>query len=1034
MSSFTNDDDEFPDFASSDVPNVSTKVNDEQIPNNQNESLSHADQRVENAGMLAVEKVTNNDEISQALPNGLDNFGELESMPGTFDEPSTQPVIDSDIQLHHRKISETLKGETATPSDPQDDFGLFASSDNAPLPTTIGQNTAQESDIFDVFAAVINEDTVKLSGNAQTQQSHLDGGLFEQLVDANPTKEDVDEFDEFDQANELSINPAEPSLVEDDHCSLGIDHADDDLGDFNSAERKNAGESEDELAEPVLVDQANFDNLDLLAAGTRPTSENIAKEDVHDFGDIGGVSEGLAEEIVGDSAEPSLINDHDSVDESKETADRITIKLNSSQSGDSELNKCDEESGDLVGEKTDSDLMLDTDDTINLLAEKQHSKDESNHKSTDSDVTRDGITEGLAVESADIDQVNGNPFAEMAPTQNPQQEDDDNDGIVDVDGASVDVLPDAGVDLAASALAVSSNYGFGGYGSSENAAGLVTEHTQGVNGDDLGGFDEATGDARKESAGELAKVALASDFEVTQQGNNDEFGEFDETMGEAPKESSAVEPAKIALAHDFEVSQEDNNDEFGEFDETIGKVAETPGDEQTDPGLVEDLLLTSTQDDYGDDFGDFDGAVGEMTRESNGESAEPALLDDAEGLSDASQDDNDDDFGNFNGVTGAKPQHFNGEPAEHVDGAEIFSKTNQSDEIADSNRARREAEETAQDAQEPTVDDDDDFGDFGGFETAELATEVQSQINDDEINIGDLEEARSDIAEILAGQASADDDDDDFGEFGSFENAELTTESSKPKQEIDDEFDEFGDFGEANAGAEVEKVEGTQAEATKVALQTNQEACGARAFAERAESTFHTLFGRFSREHELPPEISEKPITGTDIVPISSLLEQALKDKPSSRAPINLFDLLRGPQEANSEPPLAFINPKSVNQSPHLRYQSWISKFKPTNGGSSPKNPFLPTDQTLQAMQAEDKHEKQGDRKDETTQHTPISETKPEEAFVKEPPSSLRETIVELPPLPAKASDSQSEQVAEFLKQIPDLSYMLSSTLSPPSS
>jgi hypothetical protein len=159
-----------------------------------------------------------------------------------------------------------------------------------------------------------------------------------------------------------------------------------------------------------------------------------------------------------------------------------------------------------------------------------------------------------------------------------------------------------------------------------------------------------------------------------------------------------------------------------------------------------------------------------------------------------------------------------------------------------------------------------------------------------------------------------------------------------------------------------------------------------------------------------------------------------LKDKPSLCAPISLFDVLRGPQDANSEPPFAFINPKSMNQSPHLRYQSWIAKLKPTNSASSSNIPFLPCDQTLQAIQAEDKHDKPGDRKDETTRNTPISETKPKEAFVKEPPSSLKETIVELPPLPAKASGSQSEQVAEFLKQIPDLSYMLSSTPSPPSS
>jgi hypothetical protein len=137
---------------------------------------------------------------------------------------------------------------------------------------------------------------------------------------------------------------------------------------------------------------------------------------------------------------------------------------------------------------------------------------------------------------------------------------------------------------------------------------------------------------------------------------------------------------------------------------------------------------------------------------------------------------------------------------------------------------------------------------------------------------------------------------------------------------------------------------------------------------------------------------------------------------------------------ANNEPPFAFINHKTVNQSPHLRYQSWITKLKPTNGASSPNNVFLPSDQPLQMFQAEDKHEKQGPRKDETVRNTAIPETKPKETIVEEPPSSLRETIVELPPLPAKPSGSQSEQVAEFLKQIPDLSYMLSSALSPPSS
>jgi hypothetical protein len=840
MSSFTNDDDdEFTNFASSDVPNVSTKANDEQIPNNQNE-LFHADQRVDiDVVMSAVENdgvlpVTNNDEISQSLPNGFDNFEEFESMPATCDEPPTQPVIESDNQLHNGIISGTVKAEVASPTD---DSGLFASSDNVPLPTTIGQNTTQESDIFDVFGAT-NEDTVKSSGNEQTQQSLLDDGLFDQSVDVNPMKEDVDEFGEFAQVNELSDKPAGASLVEDDHSALGIEHANDEPGDFNTlatCEAVEAVESKVESDDPVLVDQDNFDKSDLVAAETRITRESIAQEDdVHDFGDIDCVIGGPAKETDGESAEPALINDHDVVDESKKT-------LNSAQRGDSELNNGDEESG-VIEEKTDSDFVPDTDDTIHLLPEKQHSKEEeSNNKATDSDATRDGVTEDSAIESDDLDQVNGYASAQLVPTQNPQQEDDDSHIFGNFDGASVHVLPDAGANLTASVLAVNSSYDFGGFGSSENAAGLVTEHTQGVNGDAFGDFDEATGDAPKESAGE---------------------------------------PAKVALASDFEVSQQDNNDEFGEFDETIRKVAETPGGEQTDPAFVEDdegLLLTSTQDAYGDDY--FDVAVGEMPRETNGESAEPALLDDADVLKNVSQDDNDDEFGDFDGVLGAMLHQSSTEPAGHVDGAEIFSMTNQNvtlannigDEIADSDWAHRETEKTAQDAQESPVDDDEDFGDFGGFENAELATVSQSQMNDDERNNDDLDEARGDTAEILAGQAPADDDDDDnFGEFGSFENAELTTENSKPKQETDDEFDEFGDFGEANASAEVDKVGGTQAEATNMASQTNQEALGVGAFAERAESTFQTLFGRFSREHELPPEISEEP--STDIVPISSLL------------------------------------------------------------------------------------------------------------------------------------------------------------------
>ncbi len=871
MSSFTNDD-EFTDFASSDVPSViiEEEVNNHLIPNNRDSSLSHADQRVENNGMSTVgddgvSPFTGIEGVSQSLLNGHDDFEKFESTQVTLDEPPTQPVIESDIQLHDGTISETIKDEPATPTDRHDDFGFFASSENASLSTTIGQNTTQVTgdDLIGVFDAA-SEDTVISSGKEQGQQSLLEDGLFDQLVDENPTKEDFDEFGEFDQVNELSNEYAVPSLVEDDHSGSAIDHADDDLGDFNALAANEAGGSKIELAEPVLLDQVNFDKLSLLAAGTKTTIKNIAQEDdVHDFGDFGVVTGGLGEETVRDSAELALFNNDDFVEfgKTEETADRITIKLNSAQKGDSEWNNCAEESG-VIEEKTDGDSMLDTDDA----AEKQHSKEESNNRLTDSDVTRDGITEDSAVEATDLDQVDGDAFAVLAPMQNLQQE-DEMDGFNNFDGARVDVLPDTGSDLAQPELTFKSISDSGDFGSSENATGLVTDSMQEDNGDEFGDFDTATGDASQESAGEPAAVALVNDSKAS------DDGAFLKLKNQSTK-------------------QGDNNDEFGDFDEKNGKVVDIPGDEQTETALMEDdagllpISQNTTQEDNGDEFGDFDEVIGDMPQDLGGEPAKPAFVDDDAGLLPTSrsttQDEYGDEFRDFDVAIGDMPQQSSGEPAEQalVDDAEILSTTNQNarqanigDKIGDSDGAHRGAEETTEDeqgAQEPLVDDEDDFGDFGGFENAELAAIGQSPMRDDDREIGDFDGARGDTAQSSGGQVQADDDDDDFGEFGSFDDAERITASSKIKQETDDEFDEFGDFGEANVSAEIEKVDGTRAEATDMALQTNQEVSQVGAFAERAQSTFQTLFGRFSRENDLPQERSEEP--SADIVPISSLL------------------------------------------------------------------------------------------------------------------------------------------------------------------
>lgn len=159
--------------------------------------------------------------------------------------------------------------------------------------------------------------------------------------------------------------------------------------------------------------------------------------------------------------------------------------------------------------------------------------------------------------------------------------------------------------------------------------------------------------------------------------------------------------------------------------------------------------------------------------------------------------------------------------------------------------------------------------------------------------------------------------------------------------------------------------------------------------------------------------------------------KQELENIPGTYTQINLLDVLRSPREASTAPPFAYINSRAVSRVSHLRYQSWVSKFQSPNAPFSPENVFLPSDQS---PMPEDERRNSASATTATVAQLSAAAAGQNESSVQPIPTQPRETIVELPPLPAKTSVSQSERVAEFLKQIPDLSYMLSSKVSQPSS
>ena len=289
--------------------------------------------------------------------------------------------------------------------------------------------------------------------------------------------------------------------------------------------------------------------------------------------------------------------------------------------------------------------------------------------------------------------------------------------------------------------------------------------------DDFGGLDAAPSDSQEPK--------------VEPEGGDTDFGAFD----------AAPSPS---IEEDKKIDDANNDDDFGDFDagplDSQEPIASPVGEEETDFGEFDAALSTSVESIYGnddndhdDDFGGFDAAPSDSQEpkvEPEGGNTDFGAFDAAPSPSieeDKKIDDanNDDDFGDFDSGP-AQPQ----------------TAVRAEDDFGDVDIPPLAAEAPTNNE---SNEEDDDFGDFGDFDTApapESSVNAQTD-NTDNDDFGDFDAAPS-IHEPSSDnkiETQNSEDDDDFGDFGDFDEAPSVPE---PQKDNDDD-DDFGDFDDAAA-------------------------------------------------------------------------------------------------------------------------------------------------------------------------------------------------------------------------------------------
>jgi hypothetical protein len=255
---------------------------------------------------------------------------------------------------------------------------------------------------------------------------------------------------------------------------------------------------------------------------------------------------------------------------------------------------------------------------------------------------------------------------------------------------------------------------------------------------------------------------------------------------------STVAPAPPTNPHQPEKSRQDDDINFGDFDSAPSLSA----DDDTGDQILE----------ADDDFGDFGEANNVVDNDAKDEDKE--VIDDFGDFGEACNADNgtkeeaqeaDDDFGDFGETHIVVDNGANDEDKEAINDFEDFGEARSSGngtmeetqkadgDLGDFNATDVGAETNKGDKTQAELDDDDDdFGDFDAAPTVNAETNEEEKAEDDDF--GDFDAAPSAKAE--GGDFMDTQADDDFGDFGDFDTA--------PSPVVDpDHNDDFGEFDAA---------------------------------------------------------------------------------------------------------------------------------------------------------------------------------------------------------------------------------------------
>ncbi|KAL9180224.1 hypothetical protein ACHAXT_008194 [Thalassiosira profunda] len=548
------------------------------------------------------------------------------------------------------------------------------------------------------------------------------------------------------------------------------------------------------------------------------------------------------------------------------------------------------------------------------------------------------------------------------------------------------------------------------------------------------------------------------------------FGSAEERV----KASSETEPVEEELPASNSAGEGDDSG-FGDF--TAGDTASVGSPEstteQSKPGGNEDEApISQTPEDAIDNgFGDFN-EVEESSTEALPVSS-PKEDDNAptsQLLDDASPAD-DDEFGDFGGFDAAEevvtealtvnPPTSSDQPAtapfeDDVPVAEPKEDETSTDDVfgdfaveptveaPPDSSASRESDEPelsaakGEPATQPSAAagaEDDEFGDFGDFNAFEEAPEGVSP----ESAPAEGDAAPSETPAAVA--SPADDEFGDFGDFDAFEEAPETVEKEAPAnveapttqtEQANDAEDEFGDFGDFNEFEETPEEAPTTESAPKEVVQSPAPAPTQVVLNESVRSMFDDVFASDTPTADsYADEIcSELPFD----VPMSEILSEQASHKEedaadSHRSEKELAKMKQYFEDLPRSPPVTILSDEKWY--PYSQYEFRNNGSPYAESAERATTPSVPEVLSIDLPTGF-----------EASNLSPSSESKQSNNAAAASSYRATPTVVDFPSTPkserkvANTDDPDFSQLTEagrrFMEQLPDLSYMLKSTLSLP--